>query len=113
MSNDHQTVLGLGWLLNTELHTVQLPESRVLRLNEILDKLPREKKHTREQKVDLVPGTWRATVNGSCDTGWQRPILCSIASTTAYYGQNTTHPSGTRRIGRLAVANTGSALTID
>ena len=33
----------LGGLLNTELHTVQLPESRVQRLNEILAKLPKEK----------------------------------------------------------------------
>ena len=34
----------LGWLLNTEHRTVQLPESRVLRLNEILQSLPKEKK---------------------------------------------------------------------
>ena len=33
----------LDWLLNTELRTVQLPESRVLRLNEILAKLSKEK----------------------------------------------------------------------
>ena len=33
----------LGWLLNTELRTVQLPESRVLRLNEILPKRPKKK----------------------------------------------------------------------
>ena len=34
----------LGWLLNTELRTVQIPEARVLRLNEILATLPKEKK---------------------------------------------------------------------
>ena len=34
----------LGWLLNTEHRTVQLPESRVLRLNKILQSLPKEKK---------------------------------------------------------------------
>ena len=45
----------LGWLLNTEIRTVQLPESWVLRLNEILATLPKEKKS--EQK-GLVPGTW-------------------------------------------------------
>ena len=91
---------------------IQLLESRVLRLNEILDNLPREKKYTREQKC-LVPGTWRATVNGPRDNGWQRSIFSSTASTTAYCRQNTTHLSGTRRIGRLAVANTGSSLTTD
>ena len=34
----------LGWLLNTELRTVQLPEATVLRLNEILATLPKEEK---------------------------------------------------------------------
>ena len=33
----------LGWLLNSEHCTVQLPESRVLLLNEILAKLPKER----------------------------------------------------------------------
>ena len=39
-----KTVLDMGWLLNTELRTVQLTESRVIWLNEILAKLPKEKK---------------------------------------------------------------------
>ena len=58
----------LGCLLNTEVRTVQLPEARVLRLNEILAKLPKEKK-TSKQK-GLVPGTWGATVSESRNSGW-------------------------------------------
>ena len=58
----------LGWVLNTEHRTVQLPESRVIRLKRDSGEAT-EREKTREQK-DLVPGAWRATVNGSRNTGW-------------------------------------------
>ena len=57
----------LGWLLNTELRTVQLPESRVLRLNKILAKLLKGKK---SKQKGLVPCTWGAMVNSPRNTGW-------------------------------------------
>ena len=57
-----KTVLDLGWLLNTELRTVQLPESRVIRLNEILAKLPREKKRVSKKVSYQVLGKLRSMV---------------------------------------------------
>ena len=44
----------LGWLVNSELHTVQLPQARVPRPNKILAKLPKEKKNSKQK--GLVPG---------------------------------------------------------
>ena len=46
----------LGWLLNIELRTVQLPEARVLRLNEILATLPKEKKRVSKKDWYQVLG---------------------------------------------------------
>ena len=52
----------LGWLLNTELRTVQLPEARVLRLNEILATLPKEKKRVSKKVWYQVLGELRSMV---------------------------------------------------
>ena len=52
----------LDWLLNTEHRTVQLPKSRVIRLNEILDKLPREKKRVSKKIWYQVLGELRSMV---------------------------------------------------
>ena len=52
----------LGWLLNTEHRTVQLPESRVLRLNEILKSLPKEKKRVSKKIWYQVLGELRSMV---------------------------------------------------
>ena len=60
MSNGSQTVL--GWLLNTEHRTVQLPKSRVLQLNEILQLLPKEKKRVSKKIWYQVLGELRSMV---------------------------------------------------
>ena len=52
----------LGWFLNTEHRTVQLPESRVLRLNEILKSLPKEKKRVSKKIWYQVLGELRSMV---------------------------------------------------
>ena len=38
-----KTITVLGWLFNTDLRTVHLPESRVLRLKKILASIPKGK----------------------------------------------------------------------
>ena len=58
-------------LLNTEHRKVQLPESRVLRLNEILQSPPKEKK-----RVSKIFGTrcWVSYGQWFSQYRWQRPI---------------------------------------
>ena len=52
----------LGWLLNSEHCTVQLQEARVLQLNEILAKLPKEKKSVSKKIWYQVLGKLRSMV---------------------------------------------------
>ena len=102
----------LGWVLNTEHRTVQLPESRVIRLNEILVKLPKEKKRMSKKIWYQVLGELRSMVLA---IPGGRGLFSALqrALRRTHNGKNTTHPSGTRRVGRLALANTGPSLTTD
>ena len=52
----------LGWLLNTEHCTVQLPKCKVLWLNKILKSLPKEKKHVSKKIWYHVLGELRSIV---------------------------------------------------
>ena len=52
----------LGWLLNTEHRTVQLLEARVLRLNEILATLPKEKMRVSKKVWYQLLGELRSMV---------------------------------------------------
>jgi hypothetical protein len=52
----------LGWLLNTKHRNVQLPESIVLRLIEILQSLPKERKRVSKKIWYLILGELRSIV---------------------------------------------------
>ena len=100
----------LGWLLNTELCTVKLQESRVLQLYKILAKLPNQKKRISKKIWYQVLGkVWSVVLKNPGGSGLFSALKQAI--TTVCYMQNTTHPSSTRQTGQIAFAHTRSSLT--